>query len=317
MSERASPESDTLRDDAANIVARVTGQPIAQTTKINSGVMTFKYAVQTALGEIFIARFYPPERALVVKYEPDVIRRCNLHGLKVADLVADSRDGPVATLEYMIYRMIPGAAMETRIASLSAGTIERICRALVEQMLLLSEIEVIGFGDLEGGERARFASWRSFVEQAFADALVQNNVPPALRYAVERIRDGLDRFAFGGSASFAWSDISPGNIILDANDEFAGFVDLESVLAAEPLLAYGYFRARYDGTRFFAILSSSWPKFARCEGARAALYGLIRALRLLPHAYRALPTGEPRDRLESFLPGLHNALDELLRSRGP
>jgi hypothetical protein len=314
MSERTPPEADALSDDAANVVSRVTGQQVVRTTRINAGVMTFKYAVQTGLGDKFIARFYPPERASVVKYEPDVIRRCKLHGLKVADLVIDSRYGPTATLEYIIYRTIPGVAMETRIASLGAGTMERICRVLVEQMFLLSEINVIGFGDLEEGERGRFASWRSFIEHAFAGALAQKNVPTALRRAVERVRDGLDRFAFDGSASFTWSDISAGNIILDEDDEFAGFVDLESVLAAESLLAYGYFRARYDGTRFCELLSSLWPKLTAAERERAALYGLVRALRLLPHIASRLPTGKPRDQLESFLPGLRNEVDELLRS---
>lgn len=312
----ASESMDTLPAEAANVAELVTGQEIVRVTRIESGVMTFKYVVETVHGERFITRFYPSERAGVIKYEPDILLRCKSHGMQVAEVVADSRTGPRATLEYLLYRMIPGVSMTSRIGSLSEHSLDQIGYTLKDQVRLLGDIQTLGFGDFVDGQTARLASWRSFVEEAVEVGLAQDSLPERLRRTTELLLGDIDKFSFDGSPSLAWGDLSPDHVILDANDEFAGLVDFEAVLSVEPLLTYGYFRARYDQTPFSPAFANIWPKANEPESGRAALYAVVRALRLWPHTGKPLLTGGSRDRIENILPGLNSAIGELLRLLG-
>ena len=113
----------------------------------------------------------------------------------------------------------------------------------------------------------------------------------------------------------AWGDISPDNIIIDECEQFVGFVDFEGVIASEFDLNLGYLRARYEGTDFYAEMVTVWPTQSTLL-PRVALYTIIRALRLLRHGSKPLPTGRKRDSFEAFLPGFIPALNELLQWMG-
>src|SRR5437868_2572025 len=105
MSRRPEVVPDPLCEAAVSIIGALIGRATAA-ERIQRGVMTFKYTVVSGGGARFIVRFYPPGREDVVEYEPDVVRRCRSGGLRVPEVIADSRSGPPAPLAYMAYRMI-------------------------------------------------------------------------------------------------------------------------------------------------------------------------------------------------------------------
>lgn len=308
----------SLRADAKRIVTQVSGEAITQVTRVATGVMTFKYFVESADGHRYVVRFYPRERAAVVGYEPDVVRRCRAHGMRVPEVLASSRTGPKASLQYMIYKMLPGISLDLRLAVLTPQALSRICSGLIAELRVLNGIEISGFGDLVDGTRARFDSWLSFVGRTFivgvAAARAQSLLPSKLLDAVNLIGQNLDRFAYAGQPALCWGDISPQNIIVSEDEELVGLVDFEGVLGAEFDLHLGYLRAKYAGTDFYSTLAAAWPGGRdKAASARAALYALVRALRLVPHGRAPLPTGIQREPLEIFLPGLKEAIDESLR----
>ena len=309
---------DSLQVEADRIVTEISGAKASHVARVDTGVMTLKYSVESCHGHHFIVRFYPQDRGSVVTYEPDVMRRCRERGMRVPEVMASSQTGPPARLEYMVYRAIPGISMQDRLAALSQHSLSRICAELIDELRVLNDIEIDGFGDLVDGYRARFDSWLSFVEKTFVDGLAfaraQSLLPRQLLNDVDLIGQHLGRFLYTGQPSLSWGDISPGNVILGEGDQIAGLVDFEGILSADFQLNLGFLRARYAGSNFYKIVAEHWPdRRDEVASARSALYVIIRALRLVPYALEPLPTGINREDLETFLPGLTGAVDESLR----
>jgi len=303
-----------LHSDAQRIIAAVSAQPVIEISEVAAGVMTFKYFVKTATGDRYVVRFYPHTRKRVVAYEPDLIRRCREGGMRVPEVVTTSATGPAGALEYMAYRMVPGESLELRLSFLNQQSLNRICRNLMKELLLLKEIEIEDFGELVSDKRAGSPSWLSFMTQTFTEGIrsarSQNLLPSALINDIDFVRSNLNKFYYIGRPTLCWGDISPQNIIVDGN-EFVGLIDFEGVLSAEFDLSFGYLRARYAGTGFYSTFADHWPGGKdHATSARAALFVLVRALRLLSHGREPLPTGIPREPLNTFLPGLEDAIYE-------
>ena len=301
-----------LHSDAQRIIAAVSAQQVIEISAVDAGVMTFKYFVTTTNGDRYVVRFYPSTRKAVVAYEPDLVRRCREVGMRVPEVVTTSTTGPRAALEYMAYRMLPGESLELRLSFLNQQSLDRICASLVRELLLLKEIEIEGFGELVSDKRAGFPSWFAFMTQTFTDGLrsarAQNLLPPALINDIDFVFSNLDKFNYIGRPTLCWGDVSPQNIIVSDN-EFVGLIDFEGVLSAEFDLSFGYLRARHAGTPFYSSFANHWPGAKdNATSARAALYVIVRALRLLLHGREPLPTGIPRERLDIFLPGLEDAI---------
>jgi aminoglycoside phosphotransferase (APT) family kinase protein len=306
---------DVLAQSAALIIARVTGETTRAIVKIETGVMTHKYLVSAQGNEQFVVRFYPRARSFVVEYEPDIVRRCRAHGVRVPEVIADSRSGPSAGLAYMAYRMIPGTTLQERIEKGVQTEFGLVCPEIVAQLQLLGEIRMEGYGDVLNGTRAASPTWIEFMQKSFAAglsaAIARHLLTPAHVDAITVIRKCLDVFAAPESARLAWGDFSPENVIVDQRGQLAGFVDFEGVVAADFDLSLGYLRARYAASHFYSAMVRHWP--SRCPGEpRTALYALVRALRLLPHSGEPLPVGCEREPIEVFLPDIGSAVDEVL-----
>lgn len=309
-------DRDQLAFDAERIVSGLTGEGITQVQKIETGVMAFKYIVLSGSGHLYITRFYPPKRSFVVNYEPDIVKRCHEFGMRVPEVIGDSKTGPRAALEYMVYKMLPGLSMQTRLLSLSGEALQCISRDLMREMDVLGQIPIEGFGYLIDAEHGRFGSWISFMHNVFAEGIKTAKssplLPNELLEAIEVIGTHLERFSYSGPPSLCWGDISPENIILDKKDKFVGLIDFEGVLAVDRQLNHGYLRARYADSKFWLAFNLQWHANSSLESARSALYVIVRALRILPHVHEPLPTGTKRLPIEKFLPGLPNAIKESL-----
>jgi hypothetical protein len=310
------PETtDTLHADAQRIVTQICGTDADRVSRMNAGVMTFKYLVSLPAKD-YIVRFYPPGREHVVAYEPDLINRCRERGMRVPKVIASSRTGPMASLQYMAYEMVPGVPLSGRLPALSEGCLSRICSTLIDELRFLERVEISGFGELIESTWAASESWLSFVKQTFADGIEfvrdQSLLPLKVINGLDSIGQRIDSFSYTGTSALCWGDISAENIIVSEDQEIAGLLDFEGVLGAEFDLNLGYLRARYSGSKFYSTVARCWPGACETTSARSALYVLVRALRLSLHTCQPLPTGTPRTPLETFLPGFKEAFEECL-----
>jgi aminoglycoside phosphotransferase (APT) family kinase protein len=308
----------SLEKMAQDLVREHVDIPIVRVEKIALGVMTLKYVVELDSGQRYVVRFYPSSRSEVVQYEPDILRRCFAAQIFVPEVVADSRSSPKAPLEYMIYRWIEGVPLADRLPMLAEDSLAEVARSLVACMGRLHEIEVAGYGELVDGARARSTSWESFLEDSFRlginatmnKRLVSKEVLEKLRF----VQEHLGKFSTLSRTGLVWGDISPEHVLLDKHDRLTGLVDLESILAGDILLNLGYAYARYSGTRLFEALLRAWScRLEEDLWAKIELYAILRALRILEHSHRPLPTGEARMPIQGFLPGLDKAIDGLCR----
>jgi aminoglycoside phosphotransferase (APT) family kinase protein len=315
MSVEDSGESKGLSTAAAEIVSRVVNEDVQKVEKIAAGVMTYKYQVTTATNARFIARFYPESRSHVVEYEPSLFRRCRTHGLRVPEVMADSRTGPPAARAYLVYRMLPGSSLGASLEDISPAQLQHLCIEIVRELKLLAALPTQGFGDLLNERDAACRSWHEFLYDAFDRGLAVARSEALLEVpllgAMASIRRQLERFHAPSRSALGWGDLSPGNVIVDTSYRLVGFIDFEGVLAAEMSLGLGYLRARYGHTRFCAAMMRNWPP-DRLEQPFIALYEVVRALRIMRHFQEPLPTGVPRDPINVTLPNLRTAVIEVI-----
>jgi aminoglycoside phosphotransferase (APT) family kinase protein len=236
----------------------------------------------------------------------------------VPEVVADSRSNPKTPVDYMIYRWVGGVPLADRLSMLAEDSLAEVGRSLVACICRLHELAVAGYGELVDGTRARSTSWEEFLEDSFRvgisgainERLVSQEVIEKLRFVQEHLR----MFSTSNRSGLVWGDISPEHVLLDKHDRLTGLVDFESVLAGDILLNLGYAYARYGGTRLFGALLRAWPDPLQEDlWAKIELYAILRALRILTHSARPLPTGEARMPIQGFLPGLDKAIDGLCR----
>jgi aminoglycoside phosphotransferase (APT) family kinase protein len=278
--------------------------------KLSLGVMTHKYATRLPNGERYIVRFYPTSRAHVVEYEPDLLRRCCQAGVGTPEVVIDSRTGPSAEMQYVVYRMIEGTPLVDRLSTLSAAALKRLAANLVGRLEALARIPVAGYGDLLAADHARFASLDEFCAASFREglkAVAEKRLwSQETAEMVEAIaRTGTPRQE--GRPALTWGDISLENILINSDNEIAGLVDFEGVLAADRLLNLGYAYARYFPSAFWDALVEAWPNPAPEQWRSVYFYCVLRAVRLAPFAGEPLPTGHPRAAIEGLLPGFQPA----------
>jgi aminoglycoside phosphotransferase (APT) family kinase protein len=278
-------------------------------------MMTIKFEVSVISHEAFIVRLYPTSRSSVVKYEPELLIRCREYGVRSPEVIAFSPPGPLCPLGYVIYRMIPGIPLARRAHHLNDRAIRRIAANVVDEVEKLAHVPITGFGELITSRMAEHADWEAFMRDVLYAALDKHSIGAVMaqRLSLARgaIAASLGRFEPVTNPELCWGDISPDNIILDDYDEVNGIIDFESVMAAEPALNDGYLRARFANSTFYKSFASRLAARQRGE-PRSALYAVVRALRLAAYASEALPTGLKRDPIEAVLPGLNNAIDELL-----
>jgi aminoglycoside phosphotransferase (APT) family kinase protein len=276
--------------------------------------MTHKFAAKLPNEECYIFRFYPPSRAHVVEYEPDLLRSCFQAGVGTPEVVIDSRTGPPASLNYVLYRMIQGTPLVNRLSSLSPEALKGIARDIVVRLEVLARIPVLGYGDLMTADRARFHSLGEFCALSFRqglEAAAQTRLWP--RETVETVRAiaGISTQMPENRVALTWGDISAENILVGSNNEIAGLVDFEGVIAANPLLNLGYAYARYYRSGFFDALAQAWPEPLDDQWRWIYFYCVLRAVRLAPFAAEPLPTGHPRTAIGDLLPGFQPATKAL------
>ncbi len=320
MNEQPIIATPRLSEAASSVVCRLLREPVASTRRLPHGVMTYKFVVQLASGEAYVVRFYPPARQWVIEFEPDLLRRCRSAGARTPEVVADSRTGPPADLNYVIYRLIPGKPLSSCYNQLSARMKCDLIEAVVEQIVLLHLLPMQGFGGLRDAERATSDSWEAFLTHSIRRGLAclkaQKGLAPEYIQKLERILRHLDSLWVDATPGLIWADVKLDNILVDQHQRFAGLLDFESCLSGDSLVNLGYCFASYGDHSFSQLLVQAWPDPLDDHARRRLyLYAILRAMRLAPHLRQELPTGRRRLPLEVILPGFHHAilsLDDML-----
>ncbi len=307
---------DNLSQEAARLMRQVLDGPI-RLERIPIGVMTQKFAVTDVAGARYILRIYPEYRSDVVRYEPDLLRRCRDAGTRVAEVIADSRTGPATSFSYMIYRMVPGERLTLHLPALTASAKDRLAREIAEQLELMAGITMTGYGDLQDSHTSKRASWRGFLEDAFRQgiAAVQRLalLPLDLIERLQKVEGCSDSFPVSPAPGLVWSDVSTDNILVDSDGRLMGLIDFESCLAGDPLLCLGYCAALYGRGGLTQLLTSAWrPPLGLAENAWMDLYAVVRVLRIAPyHANKFLPCGAAFAPLLQTFTGFEAALRRL------
>ncbi len=305
-----------LAESALFIVREVTGASGLWVERIQRGVMTFKWRVTLPEQQVYVVRMYPPSRAHVVNYEPDIFRRGREKGIPLPQTICDSRTGPPAPLAYVVYRLIAGTPLSERLSSLSAAALQRVAKDLVAYLQLLQGVWVRGYGELVNSEAAEFSSWAQFVHTSFREGLSrarEYQLLPADEIARLRAPGAeLERLDLQEPCGLAWGDLSPDNILVDSEDKISGLLDFEGVLAADFLANLGYCFSGCCGTRFLESILRVWPTpLTESAGHIVKLYAILRAVRILMHAHEPLPIGSARSDIKELLPGFRAVLDEI------
>jgi aminoglycoside phosphotransferase (APT) family kinase protein len=311
--ERQCPE---LAQNAVDIVHEVTGIAVERVDPIMQGRMTHKFCVQTVDDASFIVRFYPPARDFVLKYEPDLLRRCADVGVPVPRVVVDSRTGPLAERSYVMYQKIKGRTLADRLPALTMDQRRIIGAELVTSLSQLRRIGFSGYGELVSSEQGRSASWRSFIYESFTQGLTSieqhHLLDTGTIRAMKSICDRLDEFSSDEMSEFIWGDINFENILVDEENHLAGIIDFEGSLSGDSLATLGYGFAVYGDHAFLGTMINAWPEPLLPNRRNQLLfYALLRTVRLGKFAHQPLPTGLRREPLDQIFPGMRLALLEL------
>jgi len=313
----ATPISQDLKREAARVMHRVLGEEPIRVDYVPIGGMTHKFAVTDAAGSQYILRIYPASRSEVVHVEPDVLRRCREAGVRVVEVITDSRCGPHADFSYIIYRRIPGERLTLVLESLATGVKNRLACEIVQQLALLNDICMTGYGDLQDSRTGKLISWKDFIDEALllgTEALQQYSLLPSgllERLAILRERTGI--YLSETAPRLVWADVSMDNILVDNQGRLSGLIDFESCLSGDGLLSLGYCAAFYGRYSLTELLISAWPKpLGPSELTLVDWYTVVRVLRIAPyHATGFLPGGQAFAPLLTTFAGFESALRRL------
>lgn|GEM_PF-1917665 len=313
-----------LATDSRRIVAALTGRRVQQAQPIDAGVMTWKCHVVTHDGSEFVVRFYPPGRAHVLHYEPDVIQRCHAHGMRCPELVGDARQGPPAAWPYIVYRHIQGVPASQVWPGWTGHQRAGLAQHIVSQVQSMATLSTTGCGELLDAHRGQHAHWRDFVADCFDAGLHAARQHPVLSDAAlndaQWVRARLQDIPLDDSHGLLWADVSLDNVIVTADGALAGLIDFEGTLSGDALLNLGYAFARSPGgdagslasDDVHAHLHASWGIRDTVSNLRIRLYAMLRVMRLLRYsATQTMPAGTPRSPVERHFPGFQRAATEL------
>ena len=300
----------------ARRIGNATARDVRRVQHIAQGVMTHKFLVEFFEDTDLIVRFYPKNRSHVVNYEPDLLRRCSTAGLRVPEVLFDSREGPRSKLEYVVYRKIEGHTLSDRLEQLPESPRHDLSAEIRYELVKLSKITMSGFGELKDGRHACHESWQAFVDESVAEGfealrrytILEKSEVDDLEHVVPSVELVWD----GSTGECTWSDISPSNILVDDMGRLTGLIDFEGTLVGDPLLLVGYCYAAFAEKPFFDLINEGRSEpLSDVDWIQVQFYAILRVLRLAKYAHKPLPVGYPRSSMNRLFPGVNRSIESL------
>lgn len=267
-------------------------------TPINKGVMTDKYEY-TYDGVEYIVRCYPSNREYLADAEYSYMQLFRQNEILAPEPIKHIRDKNVSLL---IYKKLKGEPLSEIWESLDETTKDKLCQQIVDNYEHICTIKCDGFGQMKAYQLFSHSSWSDF------EVNIISKAKDAFRGVLEteQSQDFIENWIESSSGickdshNLVWSDFSMDNIIVSENGCLVGFVDFEGLMSGDHLLGIGYLLAHENNSVFYNKIE----KVGKYSNQRNAIdyFAKMRYLRLLPYKSFALPNGDQRESLNSFLP---------------
>lgn len=319
MPQHDHPSSASITNFASKIASELLNSKVLSVNFMQQGMMNFKCHVETERGHNVIVRCYPLSRSHLIDQEPDLLLRCKYAKLPVPQLIGDSRSGPEAPFEYMVYHRINGDTLADALPKLSHELRCVLAEDLASHLNKLQRVSFDGWGELASGSVATSSSWRSFVEGSIDLGLraikSQKLLEPSLTRKIELATSSKRLQLPILPQQLIWGDINFENILVSGDGRVAGLIDFEGCLSGDHLATLGYAAAVHGTHSFFNQLRMSWiTPISEDDSNLIDWYTLLRVMRLAPFAHLPLPTGRLRDKLVDIFPGVVPAIQRILES---
>lgn len=269
--------------------------PVDYLSYINIGVMTDKYEFRSG-GRRYIVRCYPDKRGWLAETEYHYLKLFRRIGVKVPRVCQYNKESP----SLIIYEKLSGDTLDKVYGSLSYEERDIICKEIVDNYKKISNVLCKGYGMMTGFERFSSDSWSNFLESELLKA--KNNLEKKGDSLKVRVAQGMINFLKAihvDKGHLVWSDFSTQNIIV-RDKHLAGFIDIEGLMAGDPLLGLGYLIA-HEGQ------SDLVRRLFRCYNIKGKeqtidFYAVLRFMRLCPYLDDKLPNGTEREPISTYLP---------------
>lgn len=296
---------------ASRLTKKLTGRSPDAIAPIAQGVMTYKFLVERG-DEKYVVRIFPLGREEAGLVEAALLSRCRKAGMMTPELlVAGEFEGARCT----VYRYINGRSLQDTAAGLGRQAIDRLAAQIADQLQIMAELPVTGFGDLASASSGKHRTLSAHLIATASRALeARTELPNGLREVAERVATWTPRRPGVRPPQLIWGDISPENIIVNADGALAGLIDFEGAFIAGRAATLGFLEARYPDDAFTGALRGALSSASAHHRSAVHSYTVLRALRMWPFLAEPLPTGLARAPIESVLPGLSRAVVSLLNS---
>lgn len=268
---------------------------------IKQGVMTDTYKVK--IGDGFIAvRCYPKGREWLANVEYEYLIEFQKKGIKAPIPIALSNQD--SSVSYLIYKWIEGRTLREVCNNLSSEELTHICEEILLNYNLISCIPSSKYGRVIKDRQYEHPSWRHFLKY---------EIDASRKYFLKEhdyhhacICNGLYSFADlipEPDCNLVWSDLSLDNIIINDDNQLAGFIDFEGLISGDPLLGFGYLKSQEPNEQITKkLIELHTQQLDKEIEKRIDFYSVFRYIRLAPYSKYDTPNGSARTSLDSFLP---------------
>jgi hypothetical protein len=274
--------------------------------------MTEKYVVtglnKTLIEENFVVRIFPKGRESILNFEPEVIKKAFGQGVKIPELLGDSREHNVNNISYIIYKYLPGRPLSEVYEKMGRVEKNSLIKEIVNNLFMLSRVSCNKFGPLDIGLNGKYESWKSFLFDSLANGKPYLKKHSELNSSlISNLNSSFpnDQNQACVKSDLVWLDFHPENIIVNDSNKLEGFIDFEEMVSGDLKMALGYLFAREGSSNFFQEV---YREYSNTDNSiilkEVEQYAFIRLCRIAPYLKFDLPSGKKRDSLFVVFKGI-------------
>lgn len=277
--------------------------------RIDMGVMNLNFSFKVN-GIEYVIRISPLGVKGSTLFEHSLMSVLFKNGCKVPKPVFFSNKGEYV---YMIYHYLPGSPLSR--SSLTSTQLPLLAKQIVTNLGCIANIKEQDFWPIRS-TREIDGDWHNFIYSQLRDGmlnLVQNERLLPVTFDVERIyKNFLKKLKITkfDLIHLIWSDISRDNIIVSGK-QLSGFVDFEGCMFGDPTLMLGYLFSVEGESDFFISVHEEFKKHHPIREEMIFFYAVFRIFRMAKYLNQPLPSGTPRDPLNTYFKGLQRAIAEV------
>jgi fructosamine-3-kinase len=284
---------------------------IQSSSKINEGVMNFVFDVEVDSSE-YILKVNPLDRKDIAIKESNAIMISHSEGCRVPNVILAKKSSSNIDSSFLFYKKIQGGSLNLKFDTLCKTDVLKITTQIADDFKIMSSIKLDGFGETFDFNKFSNKTWKDFLRIESKEAIDYVSGKKLFNCEqISKLENYIDKEIENIGvihSSFVWTDFDPSNIIIDKNNNFAGFIDFEGVIGGDPEYALGCLIAKFGFDNFTEqlIKQLNYPK------DRLEFYAVIRYLRLIKYSDHPLPTGIERNDINYFLPYANKVISSIV-----